>query len=285
MSTTQANSIAYICATCGAQYPPSVQPPAECPICLDARQFVARDGQQWTTPQQLAAKHAPRIEQITAHLYGIGCEPGFGIHQRALLLQTPQANILWDCVPLLDDAMHAAVSELGGVDCIAISHPHFYTTMADWAEAFDARIMLPAVDEAWIMRPHPAIQTWDGETCALTDGVTMIRCGGHFPGASVLHWAADAPGNASGRGLLCVGDTVQVAADRDWASFMYSYPNNIPLPAFAVERIADRLSAWSFDDIYGGWWHQIMTDNAQAKVQRSAHRYVAALAGDFHRTD
>lgn len=282
MSTGQDNASAYICATCGAQYPPSCQPPAACPICLDARQFVGHDGQRWTTTAELSATHQPRVEQIAPNFHGIGCEPGFGISQRALLIKTPQANILWDCVPLIDDAMQRAVRDLGGIDIIAISHPHFYTTMADWAEAFDARIVLPAVDQQWIMRPHPAIETWAGETCMLADGVTLIRCGGHFPGASVLHWAADAPGNETGRGLLCVGDTVQVAADRDWASFMYSYPNNIPLPAFVVERIAARLSGWSFDDIYGGWWQQIMSGNSDAKVQRSAQRYMAALAGDFH---
>lgn len=284
MSTEQDNTTAYICATCGAQYPPSQQPPTECPICLDVRQFVGHDGQRWTTTDELSARHSPRIEQIEPNFYGIGCEPGFGIRQRALLLQTPQANILWDCVPLIDDAMRRAVADLGGVDIIAISHPHFYTTMADWADAFNARIVLPAIDQEWIMRPHPAIQTWMGDTHTLIDGVTMIRCGGHFPGASVLHWAADAPGNTSGRDRLLVGDTIQIAADRGWASFMYSFPNNIPLPAFAVEHIAERLSAWSFDDIYGGWWNQIMIDDSHAKVQRSARRYVAALAGEFHQS-
>lgn len=33
------------------------------------------------------------------------------------------------------------------------------------------------------MRPDKAIRPWEGETLALVPDVTLIRCGGHFPGA------------------------------------------------------------------------------------------------------
>jgi hypothetical protein len=49
----------------------------------------------------------------------------------------------------------------------------------------------------------------------------------------VLHWA----GGAEGRGALLSGDIILVAPDRMHVSFMYSYPNHIPLPASAIERI------------------------------------------------
>lgn len=275
----------FICETCGTQYPPSIEPPAGCPICLDARQFVGHDGQRWISPAQLAETHHNRIEEIAPGLYGIGTEPGFAIGQRALLLRTPQGNVLWDCVSLLDGPTTDAIAALGGIDTVVISHPHFYTAMGAWAETFNARIVLPAADREWVMNTTDAIESWSGDSLVLADGLTLLRCGGHFPGAAVLHWTADAPGNTSGRGMLLTGDTVQVCADRDWVSFMYSYPNMIPLPAFEIQRIAEQLAPLSFDDLYGGWWPRVVRDQADAKVKRSAQRYLAALVGDFHRAD
>jgi len=70
--------------------------------------------------------------------------------------------VLWDCIALLDKATETLVRALGGVAAIAIFHPHYYTTMQDWAEAFAAPIHLHAADCAWVVRPHPSIQFWEG---------------------------------------------------------------------------------------------------------------------------
>ncbi|MCA1554815.1 MAG: MBL fold metallo-hydrolase, partial [Chloroflexi bacterium] len=109
-----------------------------------------------------------------------------------------------------------------------------------------------------------------GETCALGDGLTIVRCGGHFEGACVLHWAA----GAEGRGALLSGDTIQVVSDRNWVSFMYSYPNLIPLNAQSVERIVQSVEPFAFERIYGAWWGRIVHADAKAAVRRSAERYV-----------
>lgn len=39
----------YICVTCGTQFAPTEEPPANCPICDDDRQYIGFNGQQWTT--------------------------------------------------------------------------------------------------------------------------------------------------------------------------------------------------------------------------------------------
>src|SRR5947207_4740257 len=78
------------------------------------------------------------------------------------------------------------------------------------------------------MRPDNAIVFWEGESRTLAEGLTLVRCGGHFDGGTVLHWA----GGAEGRGALLTGDIIQVVPDRKHVSFMYSYPNYIPLPAY-----------------------------------------------------
>lgn len=57
-------------------------------------------------------------------LIGVGVEPHFAIGQRALFLRTPRANVLWDCLPLLDKAVVEWLKALGGVSVIAILHPY-----------------------------------------------------------------------------------------------------------------------------------------------------------------
>lgn len=266
----------HICTTCGTSYPEAKEPPKGCPICEDERQFVPRSGQGWTTPARLADRHANAWRLLEAGLFEIHTAPTFGIGQRALLLRTPHGNFLWDCVTLFDDATEALVRALGGLAAIAISHPHYYSCMQDWARAFDCPIHLHEADAEWVMRADSSIRHWQGETLVLTPGVTLLRLGGHFPGGTVLHWA-DA---AHRRGALLSGDIVQVAADLDRVSFLWSYPNMMPLSAASVRRIADTLKPWPFDRIYGAFpGRQVMRAGAEA-VQRSAARYVELLAGE-----
>ena len=266
----------FICTTCGTQHAASSQPPPSCAVCEDQRQYVGWDGQRWTTLDELRAGHRNRIEHHEPSLTGIGTEPAFAIGQRALLVRTPEGNLLWDCVSLLDDETVAAVRELGGVAAIAISHPHYYASMVEWSRTFDVPVHLHEADRRWVMRPDPAIRFWSGEASELFGGLTLIRCGGHFPGATIVHW----PAGAGGRGALLVGDVLQVVPDRRYVSFMYSYPNLIPLPAHVVRRIAATVATYRFDRLYGAWWGRVVDHDGRAALERSADRYVAALTSD-----
>jgi glyoxylase-like metal-dependent hydrolase (beta-lactamase superfamily II) len=264
--------ISYICITCGTQYAETDGAPARCIICDEERQYVNAKGQMWTTLPELRKTHRNRIATEEPGLSGIGTEPSFAIGQRALLVQ--KQGVLWDCISLLDDATIEAVRALGGIRAIAISHPHFYSSMVEWSRAFGgAPIYLHAADRQWVMRPDPAIHFWDGETTALGGGLTLIRCGGHFAGSTALHWA----GGAEGRGALLTGDTLQVVSDRRYVSFLYSYPNLIPLPAAAIERIVRSVEPFAFERIYGGWFERVVAPDAKGAVARSAERYLRAI--------
>ena len=166
------------------------------------------------------------------------------------------------------------IAEHASPDTIAISHPHYYTGMVDWADAFDARILLHEADREWIMQSSPRIELWSGERLRLDDDHELIRLGGHFEGATVCLWR----GGADGRGALLSGDVVQVIPDRRWVSFMRSYPNLIPLPAREVARIRAALETLAFDRIHGAWWGTVVDGDARTKALRSADRYIAALA-------
>jgi hypothetical protein len=206
-------------------------------------------------------------------LVGIGTQPSFAIGQRALLVRTPEGNLLWDCITLIDDATIHEVRELGGIRAIAISHPHYYSSMVEWSRAFDAPVFLHSADRQWVMRPDRSIEFWSDETKTLWDGMTLIRAGGHFEGGTVLHW----PAGADGRGALLSGDILQVAQDRRWVSFMYSFPNYIPLPATEIDRIVASVEPFDFDRIYGAWWDRNVASDARNAVRSSADRYKRAL--------
>lgn len=244
-------------------------------MCEDERQYIGWDGQQWTTLAELRRGHHNRIQAYEPSLTGIGTEPKFAIGQRALLVQTSSGNVLWDCISLLDDETVDSVHALGGIAAIAISHPHFYSSMVEWSHAFGAvPIYLHAADRAWVMRPDSSIVFWDGPTHTLMDDVTLIRCGGHFDGGSVLHWVQ----GAEGGGVLLTGDVLQVVQDRRYVSFMRSYPNLIPLPASAVHQIVAAVAPFSFERIYGAWWDAVVRTDAKRAVQQSAARYVRAIS-------
>ena len=76
----------FICTACGTQYPESAQPPAQCPICEEERQYVPPRGQTWTTLPALQQSHMNAFHEYDTGIIGIGA--GFAIGQRALLVRT-----------------------------------------------------------------------------------------------------------------------------------------------------------------------------------------------------
>lgn len=264
----------HICVECGTQYAPSTHPPTVCNVCTDDRQHVGHDGQRWTTHDQLAATIHNRIE-LDDGLLGIGISERFAIPQRALLLRTDAGNILWDCVSVVTREAVDEITQLGGIDLIAISHPHFYSAMVEWSTAFDrAPILLHAADRAWINRPADQIEIWSGDDRNISPTLRLIHTPGHFPGSAVLHWSG-APGN---RSVLLAGDSLHVAADRRHVTVMHSVPNYIPVGPSVINDLRDRLAGIDFDDLYGFTWGLNILGHARTAVDESFDRYLAAIA-------
>jgi hypothetical protein len=124
------------------------------------------------------------------------------------------------------------------------------------------------------MRPDAAVQFWDGNAKPIGPGLTLVRLGGHFEGGTVLHWADW----SEGRGVVLSGDVLQVVPSGH-VSFMWSYPNLIPLSAAKVRRITELLEPFAFAAIYGAFSGrgQIDTDAKQV-VAASVERYIARIS-------
>ena len=263
-----------ICRTCGVQYG---APRANCLICEDERQYVGWNGQQWTTLAELrAAGHRGRIEEEGPGIAGIGAEPPTAIGQRALLVRAPSGNVLWDMITYFDDDIAARVAELGGVAAIAVSHPHFYGSMIEWAHAFDAPVFIHEADREWVARPDDSVVFWNGAAKEIGDGLTLINAGVHFAGGQVLHWRD----GEDGRGALMSGDIFTVAQDRRFVSFMYSYPNHIPERPRVVRRALRLMEPYAFERVYGAWWRRVVHADGAGAVRHSAARYLEHALDD-----
>ncbi|KIW07832.1 uncharacterized protein PV09_01750 [Verruconis gallopava] len=273
-----------ICVACGTQYDaPFTDPPKSCKICDDPRQYVPPTGQQWSCLSKLKADNFkntwtqdavdPRVwfiqsvpDSLPAHLAGVNLGltsgmkvPKIGIGQRAILLQTEHGNVLWDLVPFINDKFVEEVKQKGGIKAIVISHPHFYNTHLDWAAAFDCPVYLAFEDKEWLCRldddeKKPRRRFITTPTLEIVPGVTAIKAGGHFPGSLLLHWDKK----------LFIADTIMTVPSglyfqetrqpkTNVYSFMWSYPNMIPLRPSDVTRIWKAVAPFQFETTHGGF--------------------------------
>jgi glyoxylase-like metal-dependent hydrolase (beta-lactamase superfamily II) len=269
---------ASVCLACAVQADEG-PPPTACAICADERQFVGvggHGGQRWATQEELAAGHRTEVAEEEPGLVGLVTRPRLGIGQRALVVQTPAGNLLWDCLGLVDDAGVAAVEELGGLAAVALSHPHFYGACVEWSERFGGVPVYVHEDDAqWVQRPSLRYLFWTGDEAEPVPGLRLLRLGGHFPGSSVVHW----PAGADDRGVLLTSDTIQVVPDRRFVSVMWSYPNQVPVDAGTLDAMTARLARLAYDRIYGAFPGTVVRRDAPAAVARSFARYSSHLQG------
>lgn len=259
---------ANICKTCGTRYAAEKFNEDKCPICLDDRQYLREYGQEWVSYEGLTQKHMVKISPLEDDIFELTTVPSFAIGQRALLIATSEGNILWDCIPLLDEATYAFIKSRGGLKAIAISHPHYYSLMAEWARAFDCKIYLHEKDKVWVMDDDTDVKYWGGEKHKLVPGLEIIHTGGHFPGSSVLHFK---PSHKEGR--LLVGDSLYLSRDKKHISAMFSYPNVIPLASDELNNVFEGISRLEFDALYGAFGWQNIHSGAKKIFENSFKRY------------
>lgn len=259
-----------LCQTCGTQFPTSNRQQVKtCHICDDPRQFVPPFGQTFTNLSQLRFDHRNVFTpcETDPNFIFIETAPKFAIGQRAMLIKTPRGNILWDCVAYLDRDTVKRIEEEGGLKGIVISHPHYYTTHVNWAQAFKCPVYVAAEDEGWATSKSSHRKTiTEIETDILPGSNTkVIKLGGHFPGSLVLLYKhrlliADTivttPAGMGDWSINGLGEKVDASGappDRNTFSFLWSIPNMIPLGPDEMLRMWKILRGYEFEATHGAF--------------------------------
>lgn len=262
----------WVCNACGTHFAKGTRPPDRCPICEDDRQFVPAAGQSWISSSDFDDHHHVEMRSLDDHMTELVIFPEFAIGQRAIFIESDKGNVLWDCLPYFDKATLDFFASKGGLKAIAVSHPHFYGAAAHLSKEFDdCPVFLHASDAQWLQLPFASVRHWSGETLSLSPDLTLVRCGGHFPGSTVLHVR-------KGTGTLLTGDTISVSADRKTVSFMYSFPNRIPLNAKAIRQILSSLDHFDFADLHSASPTASINGQAKDAVMFSGTRYIRAIS-------
>jgi hypothetical protein len=272
MNSESATTV-WVCANCGVEH---ADDQGVCPVCADERQWLPADGQHWTTLDDLA-RDGRRItfRELEPGLLELTADPKVGIGQSAFVVSTKAGAVLWDPPGFVDDEAVGRIAAIGRALAISSSHPHMFGVQLEWSRRLgDAPVLVSGPNLGWVSRTGPAIHR-HGDRHEIAPGLTLHRLGGHFPGSTVLHWAA----GAGGRGVLLSSDTIHANPDRATVTFLRSYPNRIPLSPAVVERIASAADQCEFDRLYDNFARGVDTD-ARAAVRRSADRYIAWVRGD-----
>ncbi|KAM0709174.1 hypothetical protein Q7P35_003210 [Cladosporium inversicolor] len=237
----------------------------------DPRQYVPPTGQSWTSRSQLASnnkKYTNTRSQIDSNpnFYSLITTPKFAIGQRAILVKTPNGNVLWDCLTLLDDATITWIKSQGGLKAIVISHPHYYSSHLTWAATFDCPVYISAADAEWVQRADH----WNlrrllpSEPTQIIPGITALTTGGHFPGSLVLHASSPSPdSDEQEKPRLLIADTLMTVPSALYAknrpagttsfAFMWSIPNMIPLPPGEMQKMWKAMEEWEFGSTHGAF--------------------------------
>ncbi len=257
-----------ICTTCGTRYDNEHFDEKICPVCADDRQYVNLNGQQWTSYAEMKDSHSLYFNKLRDDIYEISIRPSFAIGQKGHLILHPEGNVLWDCLPFLDEAAASFINKLGGLKAIAISHPHYYSLMAEWANYFGCPIYLHEKDRKWVFDNEENIHFFSEEKLKLSEGIEIVNTGGHFPGSTVLHYTTE-----KRPATLFGGDTLYLSLHKKHFSAMYSYPNNIALDRKELFSCFEKLKALNFDVFFGAFSWQNLYEGAGKIFEKSLERY------------
>ena len=259
-----------ICLTCATQFADERTPPERCPICEDERQYVGLDGQRWTTLEELRAERRSDVREDAGYL-GVGIEPEIGIGQRLLLVETAEGNVIWDMIPLVDDAAVEAVTARGTVRAIAISHPHYYSGMVEWSRALGGvPILLHEADRGVDHAAGSGDRALVGRREGARRRADAVPARRSLPGGTVLH-------DPSASTLLA-GDIVDGDPRPPVRQLHVELPESDPAAGRRGRADRRRARGVAVRADPRAWWNRLVPRDGNEVVRRSAERYAARVS-------
>ena len=164
---------AFICTACGTQYPPSEARRPTAPSARTSGSSCRWAGRPGPRCRPCACRHFNAWRQHEPGLIGIGTQPS--LRHRPARASHPARRTAISCGTAsrcIDAATVTLIKGLGGLKAIAISHPHFYTTLVRVEPRLRRRARppprrRPALDHA--ARPvHRALAGRDATSCCPT---------------------------------------------------------------------------------------------------------------------
>ncbi|RSH77825.1 uncharacterized protein EHS24_002885 [Apiotrichum porosum] len=278
-----------MCATCATQYP---APRRNCPVCDDPRQYVPGSGQAWTTLGKLIEEGRKNIvmqDKEDERIKLLGTVPSFAISQSPFLIETNGGSYIWDCMGTLTPALVDYLTHLKTpLKAMAISHPHFFSTSLTWSRVLGVSLFINSEDRHWYQRdddlkPTDKVKFWNGKQ-DIGPGVTLVQCGGHFPGSSVLFWdraaepagakSADGSAPAPTNGLLLTADTIMVQPTQKGFTFMWSYPNMVPLEPIEMLKVVQSIQHLDYGAVSSAWPDRFVRHDAKKQMLESVAVYL-----------
>lgn len=192
------------------------------------------------------------------------------------------------------------INELGGLEAIVISHPHYYSLWVDWSRTFRCPIYVGAPDKEWLNRmdvPGAEVrfleETYTSIPVRGKDvGVNAILTGGHFPGSLLLHWEKNL---FNADTFFTVPSGTNPVPGKPGVlsfSFFWSIPNRIPLHPDDIHKIWLTVKDLEFDTAYGAFEgqdvytmeneHQRKTGGVKGRLLESCKIYSRAMGWKQH---
>lgn len=278
-----------ICTACGTQFPTADRQSLKtCFICDDPRQFTPPTGQSFTTLSSIQSSDhhniwTPFLDD--ENFISITTQPKVAIGQRCILIKTPQGNVLWDCITLLDEGTITKIRALGGLKAVVISHPHYYTTHLLWARTFNCPVYISTEDRQWLAQTSSSHQIFLKETEVETElkidhvgtGLMMLKLGGHFPGSLVVLYKSrllvadtlvSTPSGLSNFSVDALGIPRERPAGMNSYVFMWSIPNMIPLPPKELTRMWGVLRKYGWRSTHGAFVGADIVGNDEGEMKK-----------------
>ena len=224
---------------------------------------------------ELARDHATEIREEEPGLLGIGVSPPFAIGQRALLVRTPDGNVLWDCDPAARRAARGSDRRRSAASPRSACPTRTSTAPTSTSPTPSTRAILHpagrrAVDPAPVAA-HRAVRR-RGRARARRDAGPHRRALRRGRGAA-LAGGLGRPRRAAHRRHDHRRPGPRVG------QLHVELPQPHPAGRRHRAHIADRVAPFRFDRIYGGWWGRVVLTDGPGAVRRSAERYVARIQG------
>ncbi|TXT07490.1 hypothetical protein VHUM_03210 [Vanrija humicola] len=285
-----------VCATCATQYPAPRRDCTHAKLSGSTDHPQARGATTSSATSRTRASRSSRPSRSSPSLRRVSISPACVKLTPAFLLETFEGSFIWDCSAVLTPPLIAHLTHLRRpLKAMAISHPHFFSTSLTWARALGVPLYINALDKEWYQRRESAgadeVVFWSG-TQRLSSTLTLIECGGHFPGSCVLHWdraaeplTSDADARAPDTGLLLVADTVMVQPTQKGITFMWSIPNAIPLHPTDVLHIQNVLREYDYDSVSSTWPDRWVRAGAARIFDESVETYLSATGWERGRGD